>query len=91
MGRQAWPMAEGYDVLPLKVRRMSGRPKKARCKEPAELQGQQRRSGQGVQLNRRGVIMHCRVCKAEGHNSRNCPQARVVSVPLTLFNLFYTN
>ncbi|CAN1732468.1 hypothetical protein LINPERHAP1_LOCUS1640 [Linum perenne] len=90
-GRQAWPPAEGYDVLPPKGRKMPGRPKKARRKEAAELHGQQRRAGRGLQLNRRWMIMHCRLCKVEGHNSRNCPQARVVSLPLTLFILSSTN
>ncbi|CAN1269705.1 hypothetical protein LINPERPRIM_LOCUS13679, partial [Linum perenne] len=79
VGRQAWPRAEGYDVLPPKVRRMPGRPKKARQREAAELIGRPRRSGGGVQLSRRGMIMHCRNCKGEGHNSRNCPRSVPVS------------
>ncbi|CAN1274427.1 hypothetical protein LINPERPRIM_LOCUS15392 [Linum perenne] len=54
---------------------MPGRPKKARQREPAELIGRPRRSGGGVQLSRRGMIMHCRKCKGEGHNSQNCPRS----------------
>ncbi|CAN1146154.1 hypothetical protein LINPERPRIM_LOCUS6794 [Linum perenne] len=85
LGRQAWPMAEGLDVLPPKGRRMSGRPKKARRKELAELQGRPRKAGRGVQLSRRGMVMHCRNCKAEGHNSRNCPHAQAVRHLITSF------
>ncbi|CAN1848533.1 hypothetical protein LINPERHAP1_LOCUS38969 [Linum perenne] len=73
VGRQAWPSAVGYDVLPPQAKKMPGRPKKARRKEPAELQGRQRRTGVGFQLSRRGMLMHCRNCRGEGHNTRSCP------------------
>ncbi|CAN1782361.1 hypothetical protein LINPERHAP1_LOCUS15779 [Linum perenne] len=75
VGRQAWPPAEGYDVLPPLGKRMPGRPKKVRRKEAAELQGRPRKSAPGFHLSRRGMIMHCRTCRREGHNSRNCPDA----------------
>ncbi|CAN1121161.1 hypothetical protein LINPERPRIM_LOCUS2017 [Linum perenne] len=63
VGRQAWPAAQGYDVLPPKIKRQPGRPKKARRKEPAELEGRPRRSGPGRALGGRGMAMHCRNCK----------------------------
>ncbi|CAN1185210.1 hypothetical protein LINPERHAP2_LOCUS37420 [Linum perenne] len=73
VGRQAWPIASGLHVLPPQCKRMAGRPKKARRKEPAELQGRPRRSGTGRRLDGRGMAMHCRTCGQEGHNMRNCP------------------
>ncbi|CAN1173994.1 hypothetical protein LINPERHAP2_LOCUS31014 [Linum perenne] len=50
IGRQAWPDAQGYDVLPPKSKRQPGQPKKARKKEPAKLEGRPRRSGPGRAL-----------------------------------------
>ncbi|CAN1299622.1 hypothetical protein LINPERPRIM_LOCUS24272 [Linum perenne] len=73
VGRQGWPHATGYTILPPPGRRLPGRPKKARRKELAELKGQQRKNGVGTQLRRTGMIMHCRSCTKPGHNARKCP------------------
>ncbi|CAN1184928.1 hypothetical protein LINPERHAP2_LOCUS37249 [Linum perenne] len=73
VGKQAWPDATGYTVLPPPGRRLPGRPKKARRKELAELNGQQRKKGVGTCLKRTGMIMHCRACTKPGHNARKCP------------------
>ncbi|CAN1122797.1 hypothetical protein LINPERPRIM_LOCUS2897 [Linum perenne] len=72
VGRQGWPHATGYTVLPPPGRRLPGRPKKARRKELAELKGQQRKNGVGTQLRRTSMIMHCRSCTKPGHNARKC-------------------
>ncbi|CAN1134420.1 hypothetical protein LINPERPRIM_LOCUS16103, partial [Linum perenne] len=72
VGRQGWPHATGYTVLPPPGRRLPGRPKKARRKELTELKGQQRKNGVGTQLRRTGMIMHCRSCTKPGHNARKC-------------------
>ncbi|CAN1216964.1 hypothetical protein LINPERPRIM_LOCUS851 [Linum perenne] len=77
VGRQGWPHATGYTVLPPPGRRLLGRPKKARRKELAELKGQQRKNGVGTQLRRTGMIMHCRSCTKPGHNARKCPNKGV--------------
>ncbi|CAN1812972.1 hypothetical protein LINPERHAP1_LOCUS26705, partial [Linum perenne] len=77
VGMQGWPHATGYTVLPPPGRRLSGRPKKARRKELAELKGQQRKNGVGTQLRRTGMIMHWRSCTKPGHNARKCPNKGV--------------
>ncbi|CAN1290236.1 hypothetical protein LINPERPRIM_LOCUS20607 [Linum perenne] len=52
VGIQAWPLAVGFDVLPPRGRRMPGRPRKARRKEPIKLEGRPRSSEPGAQLSR---------------------------------------
>ncbi|CAN1317729.1 hypothetical protein LINPERPRIM_LOCUS30539 [Linum perenne] len=77
VGRQAWPKADGYAILPPPGRRMPGSPKKAHRKELAELQGVSRKSGPGMCLRRYGMVMHCRNCSKPGHNARACPDKGV--------------
>ncbi|CAL1379636.1 unnamed protein product [Linum trigynum] len=71
-GRQAWPDAIGLPVHPPKQRPMPGRPKKKRRRAAHELETRPQRNGVGEEVTRRGSIIHCKKCGAEGHNSRGC-------------------
>ncbi|CAN1292633.1 hypothetical protein LINPERPRIM_LOCUS21669 [Linum perenne] len=72
VGKQAWPHATRYIVLPPPRNRLPGRSKKAHRKELAELKGQQRKNGVGTCLGRKFMIMQCRTCTKPGHNARKC-------------------
>ncbi|CAN1317730.1 hypothetical protein LINPERPRIM_LOCUS30539 [Linum perenne] len=89
VGRQAWPKADGYAILPPPGRRMPGSPKKAHRKELAELQGVSRKSGPGMCLRRYGMVMHCRNCSKPGHNARACPDKVVSYVVFYLIIVIY--
>ncbi|KAL0306893.1 UNVERIFIED_CONTAM: hypothetical protein Sradi_6106600 [Sesamum radiatum] len=61
-----WPQdleVEPTNLLPPIVRRMPGRPKKNRRKEP----------GEAPNVVRRSNMVTCKVCNDLGHNKRTCP------------------
>ncbi|KAL0449491.1 UNVERIFIED_CONTAM: hypothetical protein Slati_1505500 [Sesamum latifolium] len=61
-----WPQdleVEPTNLLPPIIRRMSGRPKKNRRKEPSKAPNVVRRSN----------MVRCKVCNDLGHNKRTCP------------------
>ncbi|KAL0297754.1 UNVERIFIED_CONTAM: hypothetical protein Sradi_6827500 [Sesamum radiatum] len=61
-----WPQdleVEPTNLLPPIVRRMPGRPKKNRRKEP----------GEAPNVVRRSNMVRCKVCNDLGHNKRTCP------------------
>ncbi|KAL0311687.1 UNVERIFIED_CONTAM: hypothetical protein Scaly_2917500 [Sesamum calycinum] len=61
-----WPQdleVEPTNLLPPIVRRMSGRPKKNRRKEPSK----------SPNVIRRSNMVRCKVCNDLGHNKRTCP------------------
>ena len=47
---------------------MPGRPPHNRKKDAGEKD-----DGNRTRVGRKGVIMHCKLCKGEGHNIRGCP------------------
>ncbi|KAK4426965.1 hypothetical protein Salat_1465300 [Sesamum alatum] len=64
-----WPQeleVEPTNLLPPIIRRMPGRPKKNRRKEPSEAPNAVRRSN----------MVRCKVCNDHGHNKRTCPVSR---------------
>ncbi|XP_038705767.1 uncharacterized protein LOC120001481 isoform X2 [Tripterygium wilfordii] len=67
-GENMWPRSEQDHLLPPKMRKMPGRPKKKRRREQHETVNK-------TKLTREGRIMTCKVCKGKGHNARNkaCP------------------
>jgi hypothetical protein len=52
-------------ILPLALKRLLGRPRKNRRKEPGESQG-------GQFASRRSTTVRCVTCKQLGHNKRTC-------------------
>ncbi|CAL1391322.1 unnamed protein product [Linum trigynum] len=82
-GRQAWPEASGYPVLPPKQRAMPGRPKKNRRKAAHEFEVRPQAHGVGEEVSKRGTLIHCGKCGAEGHNARTCKSPTVVETPRT--------
>ena len=56
-----WPQVEHGEVLPLMERKMPGRPKKNRKRQPDELAKKKRKSG-----------VQCGSCGEWGHNVRTC-------------------
>ncbi|KAK1403704.1 hypothetical protein POM88_003309 [Heracleum sosnowskyi] len=60
-----WPKTGFPDIVPPKVRRMPGRPKRHRRREQGE-------DGGGHKLGKKGVMMHCSQCLKAGHNKSTC-------------------
>ena len=69
-GPNLWKKVSHQDILPPEAIKLPGRPKKARKKDAIET-----RTVREVQkLSRAGRMTYkCRLCHAEGHNSRKCP------------------
>ncbi|WOL11106.1 transcription factor interactor and regulator CCHC(Zn) family [Canna indica] len=67
-GKDTWPEVGGPFVLPPRVKKMSGRPKKKRRREINEDN-----SSTSI-LSRRGTIITCHMCHQVGHNRRCCPR-----------------
>ncbi|WOL14554.1 hypothetical protein Cni_G23334 [Canna indica] len=65
-GKEAWPNVDGPPVLPPKVKKMSGRPKKVRRREMHED------NRQSTKYTRSGAKMTCKLCLQQGHNRRSC-------------------
>ncbi|KAK4417439.1 hypothetical protein Salat_2569500 [Sesamum alatum] len=64
-----WPQelkVEPTNLLPPIIRRMLGRPKKNRRKEPSEAPNAVRRSN----------MVRCKICNDHGHNKRTCPVSK---------------
>ncbi|KAK4428657.1 hypothetical protein Salat_1165500 [Sesamum alatum] len=66
-------------ILPPLIRKLTGKPKKSRRKEPGEAPNPVRRVG----------VVRCKVCNQQGHNRRTCPVSQnngknsEMDVPLT--------
>ncbi|XP_050219968.1 uncharacterized protein LOC126670310 [Mercurialis annua] len=66
-GCRMWPKVGGSSILPPPYRKMPGRPKKNRRRDPDEEPKKHPR------FARKGVAMTCSHCLSEGHNKRACP------------------
>ncbi|KAL6558613.1 hypothetical protein OROMI_018963 [Orobanche minor] len=71
VGEEMWPEAEGYQVKPPTVRKLSGRPKKVRRRAPEEDPKNPNK------LRRFGLVMTCMNCQQKGHNSATCKNEKV--------------
>lgn len=60
-GPDMWSKLDNEELLPPKYKRLPGRPKKLRRREPEEVRPRTR-------LSKRGVVMVCQKCKQPGHN-----------------------
>ncbi|GJT96911.1 hypothetical protein Tco_1092429 [Tanacetum coccineum] len=67
-GMDQWPTTEYTKPLPPVVKKMPGRPPHKRKRDAGEKD-----DGNRTRLGRKRVIMHCFICKKEGHNLRSCP------------------
>ncbi|XP_057793599.1 uncharacterized protein LOC131010195 [Salvia miltiorrhiza] len=65
-GEKMWPRAEGYPVKPPLVKKMPGRPKKKRKRDPLET------NPSNSNRLRKICKMTCQKCFQQGHNSRGC-------------------
>ena len=65
-GEKLWPVAEVYPVTPPPVRKMPGRLKKVRRRDPFE------KDLDRPNRLRKICVMTCQNCFQEGHNSRTC-------------------
>ncbi|KAH7862346.1 hypothetical protein Vadar_003544 [Vaccinium darrowii] len=68
-GRDLWPETNNPVMLPPDVKKRSGRPKKARRREPEEPQDP-------TKLTKKGVQMRCSACGKVGHNKRGCKKTK---------------
>ncbi|XP_057782269.1 uncharacterized protein LOC131000399 [Salvia miltiorrhiza] len=75
-GEKMWPRAEGYDVKPPQRKKMPGRPKKRRIRDPSEPN-----PSNPNKLRRNGSRMTCQKCFQQGHNSRGCKNTPVDKPP----------
>ncbi|KAL2485962.1 MuDR family transposase [Abeliophyllum distichum] len=65
---ELWPNPGQHPLAPPPIKKMPGRPKKARRREPDEVQSS------SSKVRRTGMKMRCRKCGKEGHNKRSCKQ-----------------
>ncbi|XP_066160352.1 uncharacterized protein [Oryza sativa Japonica Group] len=65
--KSKWEKVNGPKILPPVYEKKVGRPKKSRRKAPHEVQGKN-----GPKLSKHGVIIHCKHCGEENHNSGGC-------------------
>ena len=69
--KKDWPKSMTKDsILPPPFRKMLGRPKVCKRKDPNEPQKQK---SNGSNLSRNGMIMTCTFWCKEWHNKRGCP------------------
>jgi hypothetical protein len=68
-GHKLWPEVVGDPILPPKMRRAPGRPKKLRRKTNDEPK---RPSAAGGMNKRNQETVRCKRCKELGHNQRTC-------------------
>ncbi|XP_042018903.1 uncharacterized protein LOC121766704 [Salvia splendens] len=74
-GEKLWPQAEGYPVVPPPVKKMPGRPKKVRRRDPFKKD-----PGRPNRM-RKICVMTCQKCLQEGQNSRTCKNESVEVLP----------
>ncbi|XP_042059388.1 uncharacterized protein LOC121803872 [Salvia splendens] len=65
-GEKRWPPAEGYPVVPPPDKKMPGRPKKVRMRDPFE------KDPTRPNRMRKICVLTCQKCFQECHNSRTC-------------------
>ncbi|XP_047979382.1 uncharacterized protein LOC125221304 [Salvia hispanica] len=65
-GENMWPEAEGYKVTPPPAKKMPGRPKKMRKRDPLE------KDPSRPHKLRKTCAMTCQRCLQQGHNTRSC-------------------
>lgn len=75
-GEKMWPVAQGYPVIPPAVKKMPGRPKKKRKRDPCEENPKN-----ATKLRKNGVRMVCQNCFQAGHNKRGCKNQAVPKPP----------
>ena len=71
-GENMWPEAEGYKVTPPPAKKMPGRPKKMRKRDPLE------KDPSRPHKLRKTCAMTCQRCLQQGHNTRSCKNDPVV-------------
>ncbi|KAL2541745.1 zinc finger protein [Abeliophyllum distichum] len=67
-GPKLWLNPGQHPLAPSPIKKMPGRPKKARRREPDEVQSSSNK------VRRTEMIMKCRKCGKEGHNKRACKE-----------------
>lgn len=65
-GDKMWGVAQGYPIKPPHVKKMPGRPKKMRKKDPMEIDPKR------PHKLRKICVMTCQKCLQQGHNIRSC-------------------
>jgi len=75
----AWPVSQNHKPLPPRVKKMPGRPKKNRRKDPSEPKKSSTKS------SRVGTKIKCGRCKGDGHNSRTCTVTMVFILLLSCY------
>lgn len=75
----AWPVSQNPKPLPPRVKKMPGRPKKNRRKDPSEPKKSSTKS------SRVGTKIKCGRCKGDGHNSRTCTVTMVFILLLSCY------
>ncbi|XP_057803697.1 uncharacterized protein LOC131019029 [Salvia miltiorrhiza] len=71
-GELLWPQCEGEKIKPPVVKKMPGRPKKNRVRDPLEVDPKN-----PSRLRRKCLVMTCGNCGEQGHNTRSCKKEKV--------------
>ncbi|KAL5727700.1 hypothetical protein ACHQM5_000865 [Ranunculus cassubicifolius] len=69
-GEKLWSKQSGMHILPPIDKRMPGRPKKNRRKDPNEES--KKSKANSTEISRKGRVMHCTRCTLPGHNAKSC-------------------
>lgn len=72
--QKCWEKTNGVNVNPPVYEKKVGRPRKARRKQPHELQG-------GRKMSKHGVQMHCSYCKGTDHSKAHSQEERTTLPP----------
>ncbi|CAL1354417.1 unnamed protein product [Linum trigynum] len=85
--KQAWPSIVGYLIHPPKSKSMPGKPKKNHRKAAIEIATRAQWGGNSEEVTRKGTFIHCKRCKAKGHNSRSCKAPIAANEVDVIFNV----
>ncbi|XP_057795422.1 uncharacterized protein LOC131011660 [Salvia miltiorrhiza] len=75
VSEEMWPTAEGHPVKPPLIRKLPGRPKKVRRRDPEEDPKNPHK------LKRFGLRMTCTNCHQKGHNIKTCKNEKAPPKP----------
>lgn len=91
-GQNMWVRCHYDPMLPPIDRRMPGRPKKCRNKDPCEERKFSKAKNSkypGTECSRKGRVMTCSKCHSQGHNKATC---KATSLPLvSSCSIFFVN
>ncbi|KAL5548247.1 hypothetical protein UlMin_003478 [Ulmus minor] len=75
-----WPIVRQHVIFPHVFKKMPGRPKKIRKREPGEPPAS---NAPPTKVRKFNMVMHCRNCKQSGHYYTSCKEVTTITFHLT--------